>query len=238
MATYLLSQPLSLDFCERLIARLDQDFDAKESQLAELALPREATCANYQLIAAQNEELRRSASDLMARQEDLLSVQSLIRLARDRKAFEEGLVYDEQGMRSLQRTIDMLQRHVTKLPRRQPVEQELANISDQLQQMQRAGHGENVNAERQRLRAITRNLPVMGQEDFSDVASYATRLQAIVDEGMENIRAARLGMKVRVPFPAERYVPQLLTEFGVKFEEVVEPEPAPAEMPEQPLPAV
>lgn len=219
------SQPRPLQFWTRLHARMESDYQAQRSRLAEALKPTSVTIDTADMMLKRSVQTRLEVFSLLKELENMqlvfMILSSQVRAATNRA----GIPDVESHINCLRNMATLFESALTGAPRRGPLEQELSNAVTQYAGLRTAGSGDLVHSERQRLRAFTVQLPVVGAEDTVEHERALRSLHANIDQleaELQNLQVATM-LSLRLP---DDLAP-LVANFGVSMD----PEPESAALP-------
>lgn len=229
--TYL-SEPLPLEFWNRLLPRLTAEFDSQRFRLNDLLQARAATVDTAPLVINQVSHARQEALALLAELEQVQALLLTVTQQAHVAMFNAGAHDLRQRIACLRNVVGLFEATMCGLPPRGPVEQELAFVAEKHQTLRNAGHSDALNTERQRLCAATYMLPVVGREEGEDFEDAVRSLRTSIDQMEAQLQAAQAHTMLSVQ--ASEAQARLLVRFGVAMvlanapaERVVEAEAAP-----------
>lgn len=228
------SQSRSLEFWTRLIARLNAEFDRHLAHVSAACRPREATVDTAALALEQvgraRDEIRAGLGYMEQLQVTILALTGQVSVA----AFQAGIQDLDQRILCVSKVVGLFEATMGELPYRQPFEQELEQATAYFQSLRNAGHSDALNAERQRLSAVVRSLPVVGREDGAPYEEALRTMQTSLDEleAERQLRAVSTLLAIQVseaqagilrPFGLEFALEQAPVEAAPAVAEAVEP---------------
>lgn len=217
----LLTEARPLDFWSRLLVRVQNEFDQGLLRLPQLALPVEATTDSLDAALGQVAHNKGVVQSLLAELEALQVVISTLAPQLDRVTFDVGIPTLSQRIEATKRVADIYRDHMCQRPMRQPITIELTQSAARLESLRTAGQGESVVAERNRLRTLVRQVPVISGEDAVPYETAVRKLDSDIDMMSSDLQALRIGTQVQLQI-GEVLAP-VLAKFGVAAA------PAPAE---------
>lgn len=209
-----ITQSLSLAFWLRLQFRLEQTFAEGLDKLA--AIRRRTVQADIdtsEMARSRAESERNEALQFLAQMEDIQSLLMAIGGQTRFASFESGLMQLEQRIRGFKAVSDMFN-SLGNQPRRSPIEEDLASAEKRYASLRMAGQGENINADRARLRDYQVALPVLGDEDVQPHLSAARNLVTQLDNLEARAQAMRTTLMMALRVPEE--LTGVLQSFGVE----------------------
>lgn len=230
------SQPMSLEFWHRLQGRLKAEFQAKKQALAVLLQPIPATVDTAALALDQAAANRKQVLIELGRLENLQLLSQAIAHQIQRVAMEVGINSYELRLETMRNLAEVYTTHLCGLPSRLAPEQDIRLAAEQYAALRVGGSAEAAMTERARLRALTRDIRVMGAEDAGAYESSVRSSQTTIDNWDAELQSLRVSTQVQLRL--DDSLAQLLVEFGVQVEEVVPPPvEAPVDTAEPPAPA-
>lgn len=221
------SNPLPLEFWIRLQTRIEAEFAASRARLPELLAPSPVTIDSGELAI---QHVTQNRQEFFARLSELESMQMLLMVLGGQvriAMFRADIMTVEAHIACLRNVAEVFTEFMSNRPRRIPVEQELLAALQQYNALRSSGNNETVQAERQRLRAFTRDLQVLGAEDIYEYERVLRTLHSNIDQKeaeLQNLKVTTL-MQLSVPDNLEA----LVASFGV---ELFSNEPALLQAPE------
>lgn len=209
------SRPLPLDFWVRLLARLNAEFETKRTALTVLMRPKSATVDSAHLVTNQVSLARQGVFDGLHYLEQLQALMLTLANQSRLELFKAGILDLDQRIACLQNVVAMFRETMCGLPSRTAIEQELQHAVAQYDLMQHAGHSEAINAERQRLCAVIREMPVVGSEDSAGYEVAVRTLQTSIDQ-MEADRQ-HLNVSTLLSMHVPGHLASLLAMYGVEM---------------------
>lgn len=203
----------SLEFWGRLLNRLEAEFAAGDALLQSLMTPLPASVDSLPLAQAQADANRALVYEALSRLELVQVLLVAVTLGHQDKLAEVGIPQLELQLAARRQIANLFGRHMCGLPRRTLVEQDLHIANERFNALRSAGQGDSINLERQRMRAITRDILVVGQEDAAGYETATRRLQTEIDELDSELQALRVGTVLALELPDEQAA--ALAEFGV-----------------------
>lgn len=208
------SNPLPLEFWIRLQARVEAEFVARRARLPELLTPAPVTIDSGELAIV---HLNQNRQEFFAQLNELESMQMLLMVLGGQvriAMFRSDIMTVDAHIECLRNVAALYSDFTSNRPRRIIVEQELLAALKQYNALRSSGTGEAVLAERQRLRAFTRDLPVLGAEDTVEHERALRTLHSTIDQKeaeLQNLKVTTL-MQLTVPDS----LANLIGSFGVE----------------------
>lgn len=209
----LLTESRPLDFWNRLLVRVQREFDQGLTRLPLLSVPLEASTESLPAVLLQVQNNQAAVRALLT---DLESLQVLARTLAPqlgRVTFDVGIPYLEQRISAHQRVADMFRLHMCQRPLSQVAAQELSLAATRLEALRTAGQGESISAERNRLRAMVRQIPVISTEDGAPYEAAVRKLDSEIDMMDSELQSLRIGTLVQLRIGAA--LAPTLVQFGV-----------------------
>ncbi|HDR9103594.1 TPA: hypothetical protein QDB04_000314 [Burkholderia vietnamiensis] len=220
------SQPLPLEFWTRLQARIEAEYRAQRARLAEMLKPCVATVDTGERSLHEGPQARSEALQKVFELEHLqvllMMLAGQVRTARARAEIPEV----EEHIACLRNIAELYETELSGRPRRQPLEHDIQAALLQYGNLRSAGTGEIVLAERQRLRALTIHLPVLGAEDLVNEEAALRKMHARIDQREAELQSLKVSTLVNFSVPEN--LATLVANFGVDMQPVEEPEQPPA----------
>ena len=220
------STPLPLEFWTRLQHRMTAEYQAQLTRLAEMLKPTPVTVDTGEQALQRAPQAR---GELFGRVHELENLQLVLMILGGQlriASFRAEIPDLEAHIYCLRSMAQLKEDFLTGLPRRAPFEQEIQVALTQYAGLRTAGTGEVILSERQRLRALTINLPPLGAEDTVEQERALRTLLTNIDQKeaeLQNLKVSTL-LSLRVPDD----LAQLISSFGVPMERDPEPEAQPA----------
>jgi hypothetical protein len=220
------SQPLPLEFWTRLQTRIEAEYRAQRLRLTEMLQPCLATVDTGERTLQQGQQARDEALQKVFELEHLqvllMMLAGQVRAARNRAQIPEV----EEHITCLRNVAELYETELSGRPRRHPLEHDMQTALLQYGNLRSAGTGEIVLAERQRLRALTIHLPVLGAEDLTNEEVALRKMHARIDQREAELQSLKVSTLVTFSVP-ENLAP-LVARFGVDLQNVEEPAEQPA----------
>lgn len=214
------TQPLSIEFWDRLLSRLDAEYESSLGKLSALLKPVTATIDTsaeaLQQVKKQREQALALAFDLENLQLLKLAMNSQLRHAIFSTEIPATLAQAE----ALRKIHGLLTQCFTGLGLRGTVELDMQSASRQFHALRSAGQGESANADRMRLRSLQWELPVIDAEDAQGKESEANSLRTAIDELDIKLQSLRANTFVTLQFPEPQAL-LLQRLFGLKVAKAV-----------------
>lgn len=226
-----ISAPHSLEFWSRAQERLDAAYRAQRQQLAELVHPIQATVDTGDLVLTRAAETRAEALAVYYELEALLALGLTLDSQRRHAEFLAGLPQLTAKLAYRRNIVELQQEALCGLPRRLPIEQELQAAITEYSGLRNAGNGELALNDRQRLRALRLNLPVLGAEDTVEFSSELRKGNAEVDQLATELQTKRV--QTTMAFKVPDQLAALASTFGIALVEVQRAETSQGELPAQ-----
>ncbi|KVP75509.1 hypothetical protein WJ96_07320 [Burkholderia ubonensis] len=223
------STPLPLQFWTRLQVRMADEYQAQRDRLAEALKPAPATVDTGDTNLQRSPQARAEVFSLVR---ELENIQSLLMILGGQvriATFRAEILDVEAQITCLRNIAQVFEDFLCGLPRRLPLEQELQTALSQYAGLRTAGSGELILAERQRLRALTINLPVLGAEDTIEQERELRTLHSNIDQLEAELQSRKVSTLMALQVPDD--LAELVTSFGVKMARDPEPEAQQADAP-------
>lgn len=207
------SNPLPLEFWLRMQARLDTEFSAQKSRLTEMLKPVPVTVDTGEHAIKQAVQTRQ---EVFANMQELENIQMLLMVLAGQVrlvSFRAELPDVEAHIKCLRSVAATYTDFLTGLPRRLITEQELNAAVAQYGSLRSAGSNEVAHAERQRLRAFTRDLPVVGIEDTAGYGRSVRSMYSNIDQLEANLQTLKATIQMQLTVPDNLVA--LVESFGV-----------------------
>jgi len=224
------STPLPLEFWTRLQVRMDAEYKVQLSRLADALRPIAVTVDSGELALQRVQQTR---SEVFAQVRDLENMQLLFMILAGqvrRATFKAEIPDVETHIACLRQMASLFETSLCGMPRRFPVEQEIQAALTAYAALRTAGTGEVTMQERQRLRALTLNLPVIGAEDTGEHERALRTLHSNIDQKEAELQNLRVTTMLSLRVPDE--LADLVASFGVQMLA----DPVPATLPPAALP--
>ncbi|GBG14343.1 uncharacterized protein NMK_1942 [Novimethylophilus kurashikiensis] len=215
------SQPLSIEFWNRLLSRLEADFLARRQSLRALLTPKAATVETLSVVLGQTARMRNQA---VAELNNLENLQLLIQAVSSQVrqvSFDVGIPTLEQQISTVRNIISVFEEYMCGLPSRVIDEEDINHAATQYTALRSSGTGEAATTERQRLRSITRELRVFGSEDSGEYETSTRNMQTTLDQWDADLQSLRVSTLLSVRVTPE--LAELLSSFGVAVYEMALP---------------
>lgn len=216
------SQQLSIEFWLRLQGRLTQEFDARGQALKQLLATKPATVDTLTLVLDQAARAREQAYEELNNLELLQALIQLVSTQLRYASFDAGIPEMEQRIEGMRKVIALFSETMCGLPTRIPAEEDLKHAATQMNSLRSAGTGEAVSAERQRLRAMTRDIQVMGLEEGAGYEKAVRSMQTTLDQWEADLQTRRVSTLLSVRVSEE--LARILASFGVSVQPIEEPQ--------------
>lgn len=227
MANAYISEELPLELWSRVLARVRDDYAHLTVELTDKLMPRAATVDHGLAAIAQVAATRTDALHRIAVLENLQLLALELDLQLQQAVFSVGIPDLACRVETLRALEALYLTNFRGLPSRNSAEQAMAEAVGQLNALRNAGHGEQTNAERQRLRDVTHVLLVLGREDTEQYVQSAREVRATCDD--LDARRQALMLTTKLAMHLSPTLAELLADYGVKGQLS-----APAESVEQP----
>lgn len=216
------SQPLPLEFWTRLEVRLASDYQAQRARLTEALVPVTATVDTGAIALTQSADARQSIFNKLRELENIQLLSMILNGQVYTATYRAEIPYRKADISLLRNFVELISSTLIGLPPRQPREQELHTLLNDYNALRNLGTGEITMQERQRLRSMTVELPVVGMEDAVEHERSLRVIQSNIDRKeseLQNLMVTTL-MSLRIPDE----LATLVSSFGVQvFPENVTP---------------
>lgn len=220
------STPLPLEFWTRLQNRMQVEYEAQLARLADALKPVPVTVDTGE-VALQRAEQTRGEVFALVRELENMQLLFMILGGQVRTATYRASIPDaETHIACLRNIASLFETSLCGQPRRFPLEQELKATLSQYGALRTAGTGEVAMQERQRLRSVTINLPVLGAEDTTEHERALRTLHANIDQQEAELQNLKVTTRMSLRVPDE--LAALVASFSVTMTQDPEPAPAPA----------
>lgn len=223
------SQPRPLQFWTRLHSRMESEYQAQRSRLAEALKPMPVTIDTAEMLLKRSSQTRAEVFALLKELESMqvafMILKGQVRIATNRA----GIPETEAHIQCLREMASLFEESFSGAPRREPIEQELANAVAQFNTLRTAGSGEVVLTERQRLRALTIQLPVIGAEDTVEHERALRSLHSNIDQMEAELQNLMVNTMLSLRLPDE--LASVVANFGIDMQLEPEAQQLPAETP-------
>lgn len=209
----LLTEERPLDFWNRLLVRIQREFEQGLTRLPLLSTPIEASADSLPSVLAQVQSNQGAVRALLTELENLQVLARVLAPQLGRVTFDAGIPYLEQRISAHQRVADMFRQHMCQRPLSQVSTQELTIAAARLDALRTAGQGESIVAERNRLRAMVRQIPIVSAEDGVLYEAAVRKLDSEIDMMDSELQSLRIGTLVQLRIAA--VLAPTLTQFGV-----------------------
>ncbi len=220
-----ISQPRPLQFWTRLHARMESDYQAQRGRLAEALKPAHATIDTADLVLKRSAQTRSEVFVLLKGLEHTQIVFMILEGQARGATNRAGIPEVEAHIRCLRNIASLFSETFSGAPRRAPVEQDLAGAVTQFNALRNTGTGEMVLTERQRLRALSMSVPVVGAEDIVEQERELRSLQTNIDQLEAELQNLQVTTMLTLRLPDE--LAQVVANFGV----AMDPEPVAEALP-------
>lgn len=214
MQTYS-SKMLPIEFWTRLQSRMEAEFKIRRARLAEAVKPVQVTIDTGELMIARTAAQRAEVFSLMKELEDMQMLFLVLGGQLRRAMYESDILNAEAHIACLRNVASLSDEFMMGQPHRLPVEQEFQVLLAQYAGLRSAGHGESVNAERQRLRAVALTLPVIGAEDTVDYERTVRVLHSDIDQHEASLQNLKVTTQMSLRVPVE--LVGLVSSFGIQM---------------------
>jgi hypothetical protein len=222
------SKPLPLEFWTRMEVRLAADYQVQLQTLADAMKPTPVTVDTGEIALQRAEQARASVFTLLADMENMQLLLMILGGQVRGVTFRAEIPRVEAHIACLRNMAELYSTTLVGLPRRAPLEQEVQAALAQYAALRTAGTGEVTMQERQRLRAMTIEMPIVGAEDTVEHVRSLRALHASIDRQeaeLQQLKGSTL-MSLNVP----DHLAFLVSTFGVDM--LLDAEPAsPASLP-------
>jgi hypothetical protein len=180
---------------------MESEYLAQRSRLAEALTPTSVTIDTAEMVLKRSAQTRAEVFALLKELESM-QVVFMILTGQVRNATNRaGIPEVEAHIKCLRNMASLFEDSFASAPRRVPLEQELSNAVAQYAGLRTAGSGDLVLSERQRLRALTVQLPVIGAEDTVEHERALRSLHSSIDQmdaELQNLMVATM-LSLRLP---------------------------------------
>jgi hypothetical protein len=204
---------------------MESDYQAQRSRLAEALKPAHATIDTAELVLKRSAQTRSEVFVLLKELEHMQIVFMIIEGQTRGATNRAGIPEVEAHIRCLRNIASLFSETFSGAPRRAPVEQDLAGAATQFNLLRNTGTGEMVLTERQRLRALSMSVPVVGAEDIVGHERELRSLQTNIDQLEAELQNLQVTTMLTLRLPDE--LAQVIANFGV----AMNPEPAAPSLP-------
>lgn len=208
------SQPLPLEFWTRLLVRLEQEFKTRQEELAVLLKPLPTNIDSAAHMLSKAEKARQEAKVLLVELTELQVLQMMLRSQTRTRAYEVQLPEREDYVACLRNISEMQAVNLLPAPRRLLIENDLMVARSGMDAMKNAGVGEMQTAERNRLKNLCFELPVLGAEDVKKELSNLRETRTVIDQ--QEAELQRLKVSTMMEFIVTDAVAPLLHRFGIQ----------------------
>ncbi len=215
-----ISKPMPIEFWLRLQVRLESEFQALRSRIPTLLQPVPAAAETVALAQEQADQARAEVFARLSTLENLQMLSLVLRGQLRRAMFEVEIPDIESHIACLREVAGLYADFMAGLPRRSPVAHELNAAAAQLAGLRTAGQAEAVQAERQRLRTMQRELPILGAEDSADYESALRTMRSEIDQRESELQSIKSTTSVQLTVPDG--LAQLLDSYGLEMVELAQ----------------
>lgn len=216
---------MSLDFWQRLQVRLTAEFQAKKAALAALMQPIPATVDTVALALEQAASNRVRVMEEVARLENLQLLTQSIAIQVQVIARDAGLIPLELRLETMRNLNQLYLDYLVGLPSRLAPEQDLKLAAEQYANLRTQGSAESAVTERARLRALTRDIRVLGLEEGGRFETDVRSMQTTIDLWDAELKALRV--KTETSVRCDPPIAALLAEYSVQVFPVELAQPIP-----------
>lgn len=195
------TQALPLEVWYRLLGRVQDDYQRRLERLSSALKPVQVTIDTGADSVMGTERSRTELTNMIDGLQSLQLLKLAITSQVNRAAYETPIHSLELRIQCLRNVVHMMETHLSNLPSRIRAEQEIQHLIAQHSALKNAGHGESVMVERQRLRAYTCALPVLGAEDASRYETESRSLQTDIDHLEAELQGLRVSTLLRLQVP-------------------------------------
>ncbi len=224
-----ISKPMPLEFWLRLQVRLESEFQALRSRIPTMLQPVPAAAETVALAQEQADQARAEVFASLSTLENLQMLVLVLRGQLRRALFEVEVPDIESHIACLREVASLYADFMSGLPRRSPAAQELNAAVTQLASQRTAGQTEAVQAERQRLRTMQRELPILGAEDSALYESVLRTMRSEIDQRESELQSIKSTTSMQLTVPDG--LAQLLDSYGLEMVELLPEAPTAIEPP-------
>lgn len=215
------SQPLPLEVWTRLHVRMAADYQVQLGRLAEALKPMPVTVDTGELALKRSAHERAAVFDLVHELENMqmlfMILGGQVRIATHRAEIPDV----EAHIACLRNMATLFETSLCSLPRRTPLEQEVQSALAQYAALRTAGTGEVILSERQRLRSLIIQLPVVGAEDTGNHERALRSLHSQIDQKEAELQHLKVNTMLSLRVPDE--LARLVESFGVQMHQDLAP---------------
>lgn len=215
------SNPLPLEFWTRLEVRLGAEYQAQRTRLTDAMVSLPVT-VDTGVVAMQQAQQARAAVFAQVRELENIQLLLMVLGGQVRSATFHAEIPDlEAHINFLRNMAELFSTALVGLPRRMPREQEIQGVLTEYNALRNLGTGEITMQERQRLRGMTIQLPVVGAEDTVEHERALRTLQSNVDQKDAELQNLKVSTRMSLRVPDE--LAALVQSFGVQMFEDTPP---------------